>query len=77
MRKEKGFYVGLSTNGTLIIEGHIGPLLEAGFDYVGISIDGIGATHDKFRQLGGALMRQCGQCDCVGKMGLRSVCASP
>ena len=73
--KEKGFYVGLSTNGTLIDEGHIGPLLETGFDYVGISIDGIGATHDKFRQLDGAFdasMRAVRLCQDNGiKVGLR------
>ena len=73
--KEKGFYVGLSTNGTLIDESHIGPLLETGFDYVGISIDGIGATHDKFRQLDGAFdasMRAVRLCQENGiKVGLR------
>lgn len=73
--KEKGFYVGLSTNGTLIDESHIEPLLETGFDYVGISIDGIGETHDKFRQLDGAFdasMRAVRLCQENGiKVGLR------
>ena len=47
--KAMRFYVGLSTNGTLID--------ALGFDYVGISLDGIGATHDRFRRLEGAYER--------------------
>lgn len=35
----------------------IGPLAEAGYDYVGISVDGIGATHDAFRRQEGAFAR--------------------
>lgn len=52
--KEKGFYVGLSTNGTLIDENNIEPIADVGYDYVGISIDGIKETHDTFRQKKGA-----------------------
>lgn len=52
--KEMGFYVGLSSNGTLIDEKTIGPISEAGYDYVGISLDGIGDTHDRFRGQAGA-----------------------
>lgn len=52
--KETGFYVGLSTNGTLIDESNIGQIAAIGFDYVGVSLDGIAATHDKFRRLEGA-----------------------
>jgi heme d1 biosynthesis radical SAM protein NirJ len=52
--KEMGFYVGLSTNGTLIDEGNIGQIAAIGFDYVGVSLDGIAATHDKFRRMDGA-----------------------
>lgn len=51
------FYVGLSTNGTLIDEPMAERVAAAGFDYVGISLDGIGATHDKFRRLDGAFDR--------------------
>ena len=73
--KDNGFYTGLSTNGTLIDESHIDPLLETGFDYVGISIDGIGETHDKFRQMDGAFdasMRAVRLCQDSGiKVGLR------
>ena len=52
--KALGFYVGLSTNGTLIDETRIGRLASVGFDYVGISLDGIEATHDRFRRKAGA-----------------------
>ena len=52
--KAQGFYVGLSTNGTLIDESNIGKIAAADFDYVGISLDGMRATHDKFRRMQGA-----------------------
>lgn len=52
--KQMGFYVGLSSNGTLITEHNIGQLADVGFDYVGVSLDGIEATHDKFRRKAGA-----------------------
>ncbi len=52
--KAMGFFVGLSTNGTLIDEENIAVLREVGFDYVGISLDGLGETHDRFRRLDGA-----------------------
>jgi heme d1 biosynthesis radical SAM protein NirJ len=52
--KGLGFYVGLSTNGTLIDESRIADVAAAGYDYVGISIDGIRDTHDRFRQKAGA-----------------------
>lgn len=52
--KAMGFYVGLSTNGTLIDESNIGQIAAIGFDYVGVSLDGIAATHDKFRRMDGA-----------------------
>ena len=52
--KELGFYVALSTNGTLIDERNIDRIFEMGYDYLGVSIDGIRETHDKFRQKQGA-----------------------
>ena len=52
--KAKGFYVGLSSNGTLIDETNIDAIADVGYDYVGISLDGIGATHDAFRRKEGA-----------------------
>jgi heme d1 biosynthesis radical SAM protein NirJ len=55
--KAMGFYVGLSTNGTLIDEHNIEAIAAAGYNYVGISLDGIEATHDRFRRLDGAFAR--------------------
>ena len=54
--KAKGFYVGLSSNGTLIDENNIAKIAECDFNYVGVSLDGLGATHDKFRRLDGAFV---------------------
>lgn len=52
--KAMGFYVGLSSNGTLIDDSNIDQIAAVGFDYVGISLDGLAATHDKFRRMQGA-----------------------
>jgi heme d1 biosynthesis radical SAM protein NirJ len=52
--KAMGFYVGLSTNGTLIDDGNIADIVAVGYDYLGVSLDGIGATHDRFRRRDGA-----------------------
>ncbi len=52
--KALDFYVGLSTNGTLIEPGNIDAIAAVGYDYVGVSIDGMRATHDKFRRKEGA-----------------------
>lgn len=52
--KAMGFYVGLSTNGTLIDAGMLPRIAAIGYDYVGVSLDGIEATHDRFRRKQGA-----------------------
>lgn len=52
--KDMGFYVGLSTNGTLINEANIAKIAAIAFDYVGISLDGMRETHDMFRRKKGA-----------------------
>ena len=52
--KGMGFYVGLSSNGTLIDESNIEHIAAAGYDYVGVSLDGIQKTHDEFRRMAGA-----------------------
>ncbi|MEW8340712.1 MAG: heme d1 biosynthesis radical SAM protein NirJ [Candidatus Thiodiazotropha sp.] len=73
--KSMGFYVGLSSNGTLINEETIVDIAEIGYDYVGISIDGMRATHDRFRRKQGAFdesMRGIRFCRDAGlKVGLR------
>ncbi|MDP2879157.1 MAG: heme d1 biosynthesis radical SAM protein NirJ [Sulfuricella sp.] len=73
--KEMGFYVGLSSNGTLIDESNIERIAAVGFDYVGVSLDGIRETHDKFRRMAGAFdasMRGIRLCKARGiKVGIR------
>jgi heme d1 biosynthesis radical SAM protein NirJ len=49
-----GFHVALSTNGTLIDARNIDAIAACGFNYVGISLDGLAATHDRFRRHDGA-----------------------
>ncbi|MCV2865815.1 heme d1 biosynthesis radical SAM protein NirJ [Albidovulum sediminicola] len=52
--KALGFrHLSLSTNGTRIAE-NIDRIAAIGFDYVGISVDGLGATNDWFRGVEGA-----------------------
>ncbi|WP_028606078.1 heme d1 biosynthesis radical SAM protein NirJ [Ottowia thiooxydans] len=69
--KAMKFYVGLSTNGTLIDEPLARRIHETGFDYVGISLDGIGATHDKFRRLQGAFDRSLAAVRHLQKLGTK------
>jgi len=73
--KEMGFYVGLSTNGTLIGPENLDAIVETRFDYVGISLDGIRDTHDRFRRRVGAFdeaLRGLRLCRDAGlKVGLR------
>jgi heme d1 biosynthesis radical SAM protein NirJ len=52
--KEKGFFTALSSNGTMIGDIEAEKLRTAGFDYIGISLDGIGQVHDNFRGMDGA-----------------------
>lgn len=52
--KSLGFYVALSTNGTLVDDSNIDRIAAIGFDYVGISLDGLRETHDVFRRKQGA-----------------------
>jgi heme d1 biosynthesis radical SAM protein NirJ len=52
--RELGFrHLSLSTNGTRVAP-HIDRIADLGFDYVGISLDGIGAMNDWFRGVDGA-----------------------
>jgi heme d1 biosynthesis radical SAM protein NirJ len=48
--KDMGFYVGLSSNGTLIGPHNIADIVAIDYDYVGISLDGLKDTHDRFRR---------------------------
>lgn len=55
--KEMGFYVGLSSNGTLIDKNKIAAIAAVGYDYVGISLDGMEENHDNFRRQPGAFTK--------------------
>jgi heme d1 biosynthesis radical SAM protein NirJ len=52
--KAMGFYTALSSNGTLIDKAMVGRIADINFDYVGISLDGLRETHDRFRRSPGA-----------------------
>lgn len=71
----KGLRLTLSTNGTLINPERARRIKDIGFSYVGISLDGIGATHDHFRGREGAFdkaVEAFRNCKAVGqKVGLR------
>jgi len=51
--REEGIVTYLSTNGLYINEKNVDKIIEK-FNYIGISIDGIGKVHDDFRGLDGA-----------------------
>jgi radical SAM protein with 4Fe4S-binding SPASM domain len=73
--RSKGLRLTLSTNGTLIDRDAAQRIKNTGFAYVGISLDGIGATHDHFRGRQGAFDKTVAafrHCKAVGqKVGLR------
>ncbi len=54
---EKGLYVAVATNGTLINEEMAKKMKEHGIRYVQISLDGMRETHDAFRGIKGAFDR--------------------
>jgi len=58
--KELGFYVALSSNGTLMDKTTVKNLAKVGYDYIGISLDGLQATHDRFRRCQGAFEKALG-----------------
>ena len=73
--RKKVRYLALSTNGTKIHGETADRIADIGFQYVGISIDGVGATNDWFRGVDGAFeeavrgVRECKKRDI--KVGLR------
>ncbi len=71
----KGMRAVISTNGTLITEEKAQLLKEIGLSYVGISLDGMEETHDKFRGVKGSfkkVMSAIENCQKAGiKVGLR------
>jgi radical SAM protein with 4Fe4S-binding SPASM domain len=70
---DRGMYISLATNGTLLTKENVRKLKEAKVNYVDISIDGATAkTHDEFRGVSGAFdkamagLRNCVEADlCV------------
>ena len=73
--RELGMRPVISTNGTLITKDVAAKIKETGFSYVGISLDGVGETNDKFRGVKGAFdaaVRGFRNCLSIGqKVGLR------
>ncbi len=71
----RGMRAVISTNGTLISPGKARELKAVGLSYVGISLDGMEATHDRFRKQQGAFKRALegiANCQAEGlKVGLR------
>ena len=55
--RTKGLRTTLSTNGTLINKSTAQEIKEAGFSYVGISLDGMATVHDHFRGVEGAFSK--------------------
>ena len=69
--RQRGFFVALSTNGTLIDEQNIEQIAAAQYDYVGISIDGLEAVHDHWRQLKGSFAASMHAIDLCRQYGIR------
>ncbi len=73
--RSKGMRAVISTNGTLIDKNMARTLREIGLSYVGISLDGVKATNDKFRGVEGAFdaaLEGLRNCKAEGiKVGLR------
>ncbi len=69
--KVLGFYVGLSTNGTLIDAPMADRVAAQGFDYVGISLDGLRETHDRFRRKHGAFDASLGALRLLRERGVK------
>ncbi|MDD2760106.1 MAG: heme d1 biosynthesis radical SAM protein NirJ [Methylomonas sp.] len=73
--RDMGFYVALSSNGTLIGSGNIEQIAAIDYQYIGVSLDGMREAHDKFRQKQGSFdaslagIRLCRQHDI--KAGIR------
>jgi len=71
----RGIRAVISTNGTLIERKFAHRIKEAGFSYVGVSLDGIGETNDRFRGVRGAFeaaLRGIRHCTEAGiRVGLR------
>ncbi|MDT4332433.1 heme d1 biosynthesis radical SAM protein NirJ [Methylomonas sp. MED-D] len=52
--RDMGFYVALSSNGTLIDQSNIALIAAIDYQYIGVSLDGMREAHDKFRRKQGS-----------------------
>jgi len=69
--KSMGFYTALSTNGTLIDVPLAMRIRDTGFDYVGISLDGLQQTHDRFRRKEQSFEKSLGALRILRDMGVK------
>jgi len=72
LAKGFGFYAGLSSNGTLIDKPMAKKIADSGFDYVGVSLDGIGPVHDAFRRKEGAFDASLAGVRFLAEMGVKA-----
>lgn len=70
--RELGLRTVLSTNGTRIGPSEAADMAGAGFSYVGVSLDGIGALHDKMRGSRGSFEAALGGIRAAREAGLRT-----
>jgi radical SAM protein with 4Fe4S-binding SPASM domain len=68
----RGLRTVISTNGTLISREIAARIKEAGFSYVGVSLDGIGETNDRFRGARGAFDAALGGIRACTEAGVRT-----
>lgn len=68
---KKGMRAVISTNGTLITKEKAKMLKEIGLSYVGISLDGLEETHDKFRGVKGSFKKAMAAIDNCQKAGIK------
>lgn len=67
-----GFPVGMTTNGTLIDDEAARKLAAAGLTTVAVSIDGVGAVHDRLRRMDGSFGRAMDGIHALRKYGLEA-----
>ncbi len=68
---KKGMRAVISTNGTLISKEKAKILKEIGLSYVGISLDGLEETHDKFRGVKGSFKKAMAAIENCKKAGIK------
>ncbi|MBF0380824.1 MAG: heme d1 biosynthesis radical SAM protein NirJ [Magnetococcales bacterium] len=70
--KELGFYLGLSSNGTLMDKEISKKIANAGFDYVGVSLDGLEDKHNHIRGRVGAFKESIAGIRNCNEMGVKA-----